>query len=84
MLRRRQTAPAIAFELVDWMADALKEKSEHRRPAEESRSLPEQTGSVATPSQLPIITRLALPRSNQIHATMFGLLFDNDNGDHRL
>jgi hypothetical protein len=44
----------------------------------------QQTPSVAGPPQSAIITRPALPRSNQIHAMMFGLLFDNNSGDHQL
>ena len=65
-------ARPISFELVDWMAAALKGKSEHRRAAgKKSRSHLEQTGSVAAPSQSAIITRPALPRSNQNQATMF-------------
>jgi len=65
------------------LAEALNGKTSTRADGK-IPFLPEQTGSVAEPSQSAIITRPALPRSNQIHAMMFGLLFDNSNGDHRL
>jgi hypothetical protein len=80
-----KAAPGIGFEPCGLYGRRVKlKKASTGATVEKSRSRLEQTGSVAGPSQSPIITRPALPRSNQIHAMMFGLLFDNDNEDHRL